>query len=107
MGIYPHTEQVRSSVVRDGEQLETIVDYHHVPGVTRIRVFEKVAEFEIRDDCYCCSCRSGEGGDPYCRNHGFAGQRPCDVHQMPGQTDENGVMPASVQTERARLAGLR
>lgn len=80
-----------------------------LPGLTTVRVYEQVAEFEFRTDCFCCSCPAYHldhrylDHDPYCRNHGFAGQRPCDVHGMPGQPGEAGVMPHSVQVEIARL----
>lgn len=49
-------------------------------------------------NCYCCSCDPWISMDPYCRNHGGVyGTRPCDVHQMPGQADDEGQMPESVQ----------
>jgi hypothetical protein len=93
MGIYPDERW-------DKRGDSVVVHTYHVPGLTRVRVLEKVAEFEFRDNCYCCSC--GErGSDPYCRNHGFAGLRPCEAHDMPGQTDEDDVMPVSVQVARS------
>lgn len=97
MGIYPDESFEKGSAVRNGEQIETVVAYYHVPGFTRVRVFEKVAEFEFRDDCFCCSCGERVGSDPHCRNHGFAGRRPCQVHGMPGYADDDGRMPAPVQ----------
>lgn len=57
-----------------------------------------------RTNCYCCSCGDYGSSDPYCRNHGFAGTRPCETHELPGSADEDGVMPDSVQTEQRRVA---
>lgn len=105
MGIYPdETWEKGPPARRDGEQIETAVHYYHVPGLTRIRVFEKVAELEFRDDCFCCSCpEPGEGNaDPHCRNHGFLERRGCEVHGMAGDV---GAGVRSVQAERARREG--
>lgn len=65
-----------------------------------------------RYDCYCCTCRNSNP-DPHCRNHGFAGRRPCEEHLMPGKHYEQEhidrktgailraeVMPQSVQAYR-------
>lgn len=89
MGIYPdHTFKDN----RDG----TVTETWQTPGLTRTRVLS--GEWtETRTDCYCCSCPESGYSDPYCRNHGFAGERPCDVHNMPGVEDDDGVMPESVQ----------
>lgn len=48
-----------------------------------------------RTNCFCCSCPD-YGGDPYCRNHGFAGTRPCLTHGSNGDADETGKMPEPV-----------
>lgn len=48
-------------------------------------------------DCFCCSCPEYGGVDPYCRNHGWAGTRPCEIHESPGMADETDKMPVSVQ----------
>lgn len=49
--------------------------------------------------CHCCTC--DDSMDAACRNHGFYGQRPCDIHNLPGYawegTDE---MPDSVMVFR-------
>lgn len=69
----------------------------------------------IRDSCFCCSCDTDrEGSDPFCRNHGFAGMRPCEAHNMPGQPEDMSMlhdgfigpepMPESVQVVRRRQA---
>lgn len=55
------------------------------------------------DQCYCCSC-TGEFGqylDPYCRLHGFAGERPCSEHHSPGGVDADKWPLGSVQEKRA------
>lgn len=58
-----------------------------------------------RTDCYCCSCDDDDLGnyvDVFCRNHGYAGERPCEVHNLPGTIDpdytpEQTTMHDSVQ----------
>jgi hypothetical protein len=53
------------------------------PGIKRLQVWQLICEIEERTDCFCCSC--GDGGmDPACRNHGWAAERPCGLHDMPG-----------------------
>jgi hypothetical protein len=53
--------------------------------------------------CFCCSC-GDFGADPACRNHGYAGTRPCEKHGTPGSVwDDDGTMPDSVQMERRRI----
>jgi hypothetical protein len=96
MGIYPsHTFKDN----RDG----TVTETWQVPGLTKTRILS--GEWtEVRTDCYCCSCGEHYSNDPYCRNHGFAGRRPCDVHNMPGQEDDEGNMPVSVQAHRANVS---
>jgi len=60
---------------------------------------------EERINCFCCTCPDGGGpADPCCRNDGWWGTRPCELHNMPGEVDEDGVMPASVQEYRQRVA---
>lgn len=56
------------------------------------------------NQCLCCSCSDVSNlhiTDPYCRNHGFAGSRPCEEHNSPGMPDEEGNMPESVQKRRS------
>jgi hypothetical protein len=77
MGIYPDTTY---TVNRDGTLTRTV----KAPGITRTVVYAPIVELEHRTDCYCCSCGDQPGSDPYCRNHGYAGERPCTVHGMPG-----------------------
>lgn len=89
-------------------EVETDVD-----RITRTRVYRGAPQVE-RTNCFCCSCNDyGDGlisSDPGCRNHGFAGTRPCEEHNMPGQEwDDFGIendpdvgkMPESVQVKRA------
>lgn len=56
-----------------------------------------------RYECFCCTCY--DGTDAACRNHGYYGKRPCDIHNLPGYiwegTDE---MPESVLTIRRKQA---
>jgi len=67
---------------------------------------------EQRYNCFCCSCEESETWtytDAACRLHGFAGKRPCDIHDLPGQvwgeelagTPQFGKMPDAVTIERA------
>lgn len=101
MGIYPrrHTENHQ----RGSFGGETWTEVETQPGIIRKRKVEAHQWVETRTDCFCCSCPDWGGGDPYCRNHGFAGERPCERHNMPGSPDEeSGVMPESVQAARAK-----
>jgi hypothetical protein len=99
MGIYPHTEIKDRRPVANGE---TWTEVRTQPGLTQTRVVIAAPWVEKRTDCYCCSCDDEGLADPYCRNHGWVGERPCDTHGMPGEADDFGVMPVSVQR---RLAG--
>ena len=97
MGIYP-------------EVVWEKVDEFHVkrtttlPGVVKTETYALVASITVRDDCFCCSC--GDSQDPYCRNHGFYGKRPCEEHKMSGSPiEDTDEMPESVQAERARQEG--
>lgn len=77
------------------------------PGLTWTATLKPEDWTEERDDCFCCSCGDREGSDHACRNHGYAGKRPCELHGMPGSTweaedgSDSGEMPASVQAARA------
>jgi hypothetical protein len=50
-----------------------------------------------RTNCWCCSCAHQEGDDPSCRNHGWWGRRPCELHAMAGETSRQDVIPDSVE----------
>jgi len=55
------------------------------PGVVFVRQVQATSwTVEKRTDCFCCSCGDGGHGyqwtDPHCRNHGFSGRRPCELH---------------------------
>lgn len=103
MGIYP--EDTKGPVIRDEERgLETWTEYRTWPGFVQTRELQATLWKETeRTDCFCCSCGDREGSDPACRNHGWAAQRPCEAHNMPGQAWEpepgetEGKMPESVQ----------
>lgn len=80
----------------------------------RTRTVTVTAWVEKRYACYCCTCDAhdidgAEFGmsDPYCRKHGYdQGERPCDIHDLPGSTIElldgsdSGVMPMPVRAYR-------
>lgn len=58
-----------------------------------------------RHTCFCCSCdHTGDytGSDPDCRNHGFDGQRPCEIHGLPGSPGDDGIMPSGVVETRKK-----
>lgn len=116
MGIYAeHTYDRQTSARRAPAVLHTI----HVPGLDQVFVYELVAVIENRTNCFCCSCPPDYGVDAACRNHGWAAERPCEEHGMPGQpwdVDDGSdaeVMPESVQevrrlrAENERALGLR
>ena len=101
MGVYPRTWVTNKRQNPDGTETwtETWTDY----AVERTRTVTTGPWVERRITCYCCSC--GEySSDPYCRNHGFAATRPCEVHGMAGEPDEEGVMPESVQEHNFKRA---
>jgi hypothetical protein len=51
--------------------------------------------------CHCCTCGEDGSMDAACRNHGFYGERPCDIHNLPGYPWEGtNEMPDSVLTVR-------
>lgn len=105
-GIYPHMK--RENVTRyDGKEQWTEVE--ETPGLIRRRNVLASEWVEERTDCFCCSCGDREGSDPACRNHGFAAERPCETHNMPGSVWDDfgiegdtsvGTMPESVQAVR-------
>ena len=79
------------------------------PGLEYTIVVKGADWVEKRTDCFCCSCSEDEWGhispDVACRNHGFAGKRPCRAHNMPGSEydpEMGGGMPDSVQKHRER-----
>jgi hypothetical protein len=61
-----------------------------------------------RLECFCCTCEDHEWGntmDAACRNHGYYGKRPCDIHNLPGYTwEDSNEMPESVLTIRKKQA---
>lgn len=110
MGIY-ETYTKDPAVTDEATGLQTWTEHQHWPGYIRSRTVTATPWVETsRDDCFCCSCGEREGSDPACRNHGWAAQRPCETHNLPGQPWDNdpetgamgGGMPLSVQAERAR-----
>lgn len=101
MGIYPRESKSRETRNEDGTS--TWVETWSIPGLTRTRTVTASEWSETRDNCFCCSCPEFGNSDPFCRNHGFAGTRPCEEHNMPGDFDPDMTdgMPRSVQAERA------
>lgn len=99
MSDYRNIQRTPETTNPDGSR--TWTETWNEPGITRTRVVTAPAWTEDRTDCFCCSCSEFGNSDPYCRNHGFAGERPCETHNMPGTPDDDGVMPESVQAYRA------
>jgi hypothetical protein len=101
MGIYPTVtweKQVRNAP--DGSEEKVIVTrVHHEPGLEIIETFERVSVVENRTDCFCCTCGDRAGSDPACRNHGYAGRRPCDIHNLPGQEWDDEMVPGGGMPE--------
>lgn len=110
MGIYETYS--KGPVTTDSETgLQTWTEYQEWPGYKKSRTVTATLWEECeRTDCYCCSCGDREGSDVACRNHGWAATRPCETHNMPGQTwgeeagELEGKMPATVQQARALRA---
>ena len=84
MGVYE--SYTKSRPVRDPETgLDTWTEFQHWPGYVNSRQVTATPWVEHeRTTCFCCSCGDRENSDVYCRNHGFVGERRCDVHHMPG-----------------------
>ena len=97
MGIYPDERYQKQ---RNGNLVHTV----NTPGLLVTTVYVPVVTIESRDNCYCCSCfeadDQGTQRDPYCRNHGWMGERPCEDHDMPGTVDEDMEALVSVQAKR-------
>lgn len=95
MGVYPTENWTRNR--ETGTATRT---YNDFSGQIVTEIYQLLVVFTDRHTCYCCSC-SEFGSDPYCRNHGWAAERPCEDHGMPGVLDDDGHMPVSVQAARA------
>jgi hypothetical protein len=108
MGIYPTIlftdERGRALSLEGASYRDEYWVTRTEPGLKTTRRYTMVQETVVRDDCFCCSCGEREGSDASCRNHGngMAGERPCEVHNMPGAVDDDGEMPESVQARNAR-----
>lgn len=105
MGIYGHTGTRNHKRHDDGT--ETWEEVTELPGVKTIRNITAGVRREERTDCFCCTCGDDALSDAACRNHGYYGKRPCDIHNMPGQVwdQEPGdtsepVMPMPVKEYR-------
>lgn len=100
MGIYPYRDLIPTAT--------GYIEEFWTPGLVRRRELTAGEWSEERTNCFCCSCDpSGGNSDPCCRNHGWWATRPCELHAMPGEADENGVMPASVQEYLQRIEAKR
>ena len=103
MGIYPTTDYHREN---DGRTLIRV--HNDFSGMVKTEVYELVCTIEDRTTCFCCSCSNDYQTDPFCRNHGWAGTRPCELHNMPGAPiQDSDEMPDSVQKENAYQRQLR
>jgi hypothetical protein len=102
MGTYPKTSsRDHRRLPSDGGEV-WVEEINRYDGVLRYRkVYAGPWVEGERTDCFCCSCCEHHS-DPFCRNHGWAGRRPCERHGTPGQADDEGFMPDSVQERRAR-----
>lgn len=114
MGIYPSQPKYEFATDKaNGNIMHKTWDNAY--GEVIVETWIKICEIRDRYACWCCSCGDREGSDPYCRNHGFAGTRPCEQHGMEGAMvhpedwDEEGPphMPESVQKARARWESVK
>lgn len=98
--------KTKTDVRRFPDGTETYIEVEKdVDRTTRTRVYRGIPDVEVTD-CFCCSCNDhGDGlitSDSACRNHGFYGKRPCELHNMPGYVwEDTEEMPESVQVKRA------
>lgn len=82
MGIYPTV--TNQPLPDDGLLVHT-----STPEGKRFQIYTLTHDIFIRENCYCCTCENDYSGpDPFCRNHGWIGTRPCDIHGMPGDKDD-------------------
>lgn len=96
------TRTTHTEIQRNASGSESWVEVDNTrAGVVKTRTVTATPWEVVITHCFCCSC-DDHNPDPYCRNHGFAGERPCEEHNMPGSVDENGTMPDSVQVVRRR-----
>jgi len=115
MGIYPGVEffdkdgrPVQPEALAHLDQFRIVTTE---PGLVTTSFFKRYGAVEDRTDCFCCSCMEDDYGHLYtdaaCRNHGFAARRPCDIHNLPGQSwddtfpEGEGEMPTTVLQARA------
>lgn len=124
MGIYPvrTKSSERAMSAADAMEYTALVtvwtETVSEPGIKRTRKVFAADWVEERTDCYCCTCDandqiSGSLSDAACRNHGFAGRRPCDIHNLPGEPwditmfeddPRAGTMPMAVNEYRKAVA---
>lgn len=103
MGVYETYTKGKETIDR-ATGIRTWTEHQRWPGYINSRTVTATPWVETsRTDCFCCSCGDREGSDSSCRNHNYGfDRRPCEVHHLPGQADDDGKMPESVQVERAR-----
>jgi hypothetical protein len=101
MSLYPRHYTVPSNI-RYATQW---VERQDCVGYVRERTVTATEWVEVeRTDCHCCSCSvDGFAVDPHCRNHGYYGERPCELHNMPGTAGDDGIMPDSVQVANGEV----
>lgn len=106
MGVYPAITYLdvntgrpipEASLPHTGAWYEEYYDY----AVRRYRLVTAEVFAEVRETCFCCTCGDREGSDPYCRNHGWMGERSCEEHGQIGTARTEGGGPvATVQQYR-------
>jgi len=110
MGVYPNERRI-TEPKWDAEREVYVWTEEREPfdGATYRREVTATAWVEHeRTDCYCCSCDYSDYGsvsDAYCRNHGFAGKRACEVHKMRG--DGKDTEPWGDEVYKVDLVKLR
>lgn len=93
-----------NAIVLEEDGMLQVILKNRSGNVIHTDTYKLVDSITRMTDCYCCTCSDYGAADPFCRNHGFYGKRPCDIHGMPGSPiEDTGKMPDPVSVERKRL----
>lgn len=89
MGVYPTEKRITAPRWDEERQVWCWTEERNPYDGAKYRREVTATKWEEykRDDCFCCSCDYSDYGtvsDPYCRNHGWAGGRACEIHNMRG-----------------------
>lgn len=70
--------------IETDEEAKTLTVKRTTPEGTSTEIFVFVSREFKRETCFCCTCPDQGNTDPYCRNHGWVGERTCEEHKISG-----------------------